>query len=125
MLMMALLMVLGIGLLSLSTIELRRSQREDFAAMARANARLALTAAIGQLQTTCGPDQRVTATAELLGGSVEHDRQRRQVALVAPVEEGGLGFFADLHGLPAIDSSRPRGCKNRPVSARRGRAPPQ
>jgi hypothetical protein len=70
MLMMALLMVLGIGLLSLSTIELRRSQREDFSAMARANARLALTAAIGQLQTTCGPDQRVTATAELLGGSV-------------------------------------------------------
>lgn len=70
MLMMALLMVLGIGLFSLSAIELRRSQREDFAAMARANARLALTAAIGQLQTTAGPDQRVTATAELLGASV-------------------------------------------------------
>jgi hypothetical protein len=70
MLMMALLLVLGIGCLTLSTIELRRSQREEFSAMARANARLALTAAIGQLQTTIGPDQRVTATAEILGGAV-------------------------------------------------------
>lgn len=70
MLMMALLMVLGLGFLSLSSIELRRSQREDFAAMARANARLALTAAIGQLQTSIGPDQRVTATAEMLGAAV-------------------------------------------------------
>jgi hypothetical protein len=67
MLMLTLLMVLGLGILSLSTIELRRSLRDDLAAEARANARLALVEAIGQLQKTLGPDQRVSATAEILG----------------------------------------------------------
>lgn len=67
MLMMALLMVLGIGFLSLSTIELRRSLRDDQAAEARANARMALVEAIGQLQETLGPDRRISATAEILG----------------------------------------------------------
>jgi hypothetical protein len=66
MLMMALLMVLGLGFLSLTSIELRKSQREDHAAVARANARIALMQAIGQLQKTLGPDQRVSASAEIL-----------------------------------------------------------
>lgn len=70
MLMLALLMVLGIGLAGLSAIELRRSTREDHAALARANARLALVSAIGQLQKSLGPDQRVSATAEILGDTV-------------------------------------------------------
>jgi hypothetical protein len=70
MLMLALLMVLGIGLAGLSAIELRRSAREDLAALARANARLALVSAIGQLQKALGPDQRVSASAEILGDAV-------------------------------------------------------
>ena len=49
MLMMALLMVLGIGVMSLSAIELRRTTRDENAASARANARMALMEAIGQL----------------------------------------------------------------------------
>jgi type II secretory pathway pseudopilin PulG len=68
MLMLALMMIIGIGLLGLSSIELRRSAREEHAAAARANARLALMEAIGQLQRTMGPDQRVSATAEILPG---------------------------------------------------------
>lgn len=67
MLMMTLLMVLGLGFLSLSSIEVRRSLREDQAAVARANARIALMEAMGQLQKTLGPDQRVSATGEILG----------------------------------------------------------
>ncbi|WP_264489202.1 hypothetical protein [Luteolibacter arcticus] len=69
--MMVLLMVLGLGLMGLSTIELRRSTRDEYAAVARANARMALIAAIGQLQETLGPDQRVSATAEILGEGVK------------------------------------------------------
>lgn len=67
MLALVLLMVVAIGMFTLASIELRRSERGDFAAIARANARLALTEAIGQLQRSAGPDQRVTATAEILG----------------------------------------------------------
>ncbi|HEY1120935.1 MAG TPA: hypothetical protein VGE67_05025, partial [Haloferula sp.] len=71
MVLMLLMMVLALGLMGLSSIELRRSAREDHAAAARANARMALTAAIGQLQRTLGPDQRVSATAEILGDNVK------------------------------------------------------
>ena len=67
---LVLLMVLSLGLFGLASIELRRSERDDFTAQARANARLALAEAIGQLQRTAGPDQRVTATAEILGDQV-------------------------------------------------------
>jgi len=64
---LALLLVLVFGLMGLSSIELQRATRDSYASMARANARLALAEAIGQLQRTAGPDQRVTATSEMLG----------------------------------------------------------
>lgn len=65
-LMMILLVVVGVGLLSLSTISLRTSQQGNAAAEARANARLGLTMALGQLQQISGQDQRVTATAGII-----------------------------------------------------------
>jgi len=64
---MVLLTVLAVGLLSLSTISLRSSSRGDAMAAARANARMALMFALGELQQFTGPDQRVTATADLAG----------------------------------------------------------
>jgi hypothetical protein len=64
--MMVLLVVIGVGLLSLTSISLRSSQQESAAAEARANARLGLMMAIGQLQKLSGQDQRVTATAGIL-----------------------------------------------------------
>ncbi|WP_367872137.1 hypothetical protein [Luteolibacter sp. Populi] len=66
---MVLLTILAVGLLSLSTISLRSSTREDAMATARANARMALMLAIGDLQKQAGPDQRVTGTADLAGGT--------------------------------------------------------
>ena len=66
---MTLIAVLAIGLAGIAAIELRRTSQGDQAALARANARLALMQAIGQLQRTLGPDQRVSATAEILGGN--------------------------------------------------------
>ena len=67
--MMVLLTLVAIAMLSLSTIEQRSSggSANEADRMARANARMALMIAIGELQEAAGPDQRVTATASILG----------------------------------------------------------
>lgn len=65
-LLLPLICILCISLLSLSTISLRKSERESHAQTAQANARLALTMAVAQLQQAAGPDQRITAPANLL-----------------------------------------------------------
>lgn len=63
---MVLLVVVAVGLLSLSSIALRSAQSGRYQSEARANARLALTLAIGELQNELGPDQRITARASVL-----------------------------------------------------------
>ncbi len=67
---MALLAVLVMGMLSLSTVTLRSSQQGHAMSMAQANARLALFLAIADLQKHAGPDQRVTGRADLTDSSV-------------------------------------------------------
>lgn len=64
--MMVLLSLLAVGLISLSTVSIRASKNGDAMQQARANARLALMLAIGQLQKAAGPDQRITAPADLV-----------------------------------------------------------
>ena len=63
---MILLTVIAVGLLTLSSISLRASAQGNAMAMARANARLALMLAIGDLQINAGPDQSVTARADVI-----------------------------------------------------------
>jgi type II secretory pathway pseudopilin PulG len=63
---MVLLVILGVGLLSLSSLSLSSARQGSELAEARANARLALTMAIAQLQEYTGPDQRITASADQL-----------------------------------------------------------
>ena len=69
--MMVLMTLIAVGMLSLTTIEQRSSGggANEADRMARANARMALMIALGELQKAAGPDQRVTATASILGST--------------------------------------------------------
>lgn len=58
---MILLTVIAVGLLSLSSISLRSSSQGASMATAKANARMALMLAIGELQREMGPDSRISA----------------------------------------------------------------
>lgn len=61
---MVLLTLLAVGLLSLSAISLRGSSQGLAMQEARANARMALLLALGEVQTLLGPDARMSARAE-------------------------------------------------------------
>ena len=65
-LMILLLAGITLGMLSIATVELRKADKFKHAEIARANARLALTMAIGQLQLAMGPDTRVSASSSLV-----------------------------------------------------------
>lgn len=63
---MILLTVIAVGLLTLSSISLRTSSRGEPMAQARANARLGLMLAIGEVQKSMGIDQRISAPSGIL-----------------------------------------------------------
>jgi hypothetical protein len=60
---MALLLVLAVGLLSLSAVSLRTARYGYAQREAESNARLAMMMALGELQKSMGPDQRASACA--------------------------------------------------------------
>lgn len=60
---LVLLTMIGVGMLSLSAVSLRQGAQGEAMATARANARLALMLALGDLQKSLGPDGRVTSPA--------------------------------------------------------------
>ena len=63
---MVLLAILAVVMLSLSAVSLRSSGQANAQTEARANARVALMLAIGELQRHTGTDTRVTARADIL-----------------------------------------------------------
>ena len=63
---MILLTIIAVGLLTLSTITMRTSAASEAISRARANARVSLQLAIGDLQRQAGIDTLVTARADIL-----------------------------------------------------------
>ncbi|MFC7336053.1 hypothetical protein ACFQY0_02595 [Haloferula chungangensis] len=99
--MMILLALLAVGLLTLSSISLRSSGQGEDRQIAQANARLALTLALGELQTTLGPDARMSARAETLG------KDPRAGGTVSPnTPEAWWVGVSHTDGETAIDSKR-------------------
>lgn len=73
---MILLTVIAVGLLSLSSISLRSSSQSLAMQSARANARVALMLAIGDLQKQLGPDGRISSLAEQRHGASSGNRSQ-------------------------------------------------
>ncbi len=65
---LVLLVVVAVGLLTLSSLSLRTASADFARQEARANARLGLAIALGELQRSLGPDRRVSAAAAVLDG---------------------------------------------------------
>ena len=107
---MILLTVIAVGLLSLASISLRSSSNSGSQMTARANARLALMQAIGELQKYAGPDQRVTSSSALFDSSVERNwtgvwstenRDSKPVWLVSGNDSRNVGDLDSLTSYPA------------------------
>lgn len=123
---MVLLTVIAVGLLGLSSISVRSGGRGEAAAQARANARMALMMAIGELQKQAGPDTRVTARADILDASnppvlgvwkswegSNHDSQGR------PISPGNYKSAKDRRFLAWLASGDP---KTLPDTSARGKS---
>ncbi len=91
----ALLLLVAVGLLTLSAIQLRTSDEVTYAERARANARLALMLAVGQLQKQLGPDTRVSAKAEILDRDGNIKNPHWTGAWSTSLKDGKPVFFRD------------------------------
>ncbi len=76
---MALIVVIIVALLSLSTVETRASKNGQAKVEAQSNARLALMMAVGELQKELGPDTRISAPHD--AGTLASDGQPHWVAV--------------------------------------------
>lgn len=70
-LVVSLLLVIVLSFTVYVRLELRSIGNQQNLMLARHNAKLAMNLALAQLQKAAGPDQRVTARAEILGGTVQ------------------------------------------------------
>jgi len=92
---MVLLVMIALAMLSLSTMEIRQKKVSFHQEEARANARMALMLALGELQKSAGPDQRVTARAAILEtpGSADTLPNRNWIGVwKTTVEDGNVDW---------------------------------
>ncbi len=64
---MAFLVLIMVSFASLTRVEIAGARNNQQVEQARQNALVSLNIALGQLQKFAGPDQRITATADLAG----------------------------------------------------------
>ena len=103
---LTLLAVLCVGLISLSSVALRTTASSQYEAEARANARLALMLAIGELQKELGPDQRICARAAILD---EDTSSGAADGIANPHWLGVWNSWDDWLNNPAIQSTYDKG----------------
>ncbi|MFC5051407.1 hypothetical protein ACFPK9_12400 [Rubritalea spongiae] len=72
---LSLLVMIAIGMLSLSAVTTRSVDHEVPRQEAKANARMALMMALGELQKMAGPDTRITAPADIVKGNSSAPKQ--------------------------------------------------
>lgn len=72
---LAFLVLLLVSLAALTRVETQVASNNRQLSQARQNALLGLNIALGRLQALAGPDQRITATADLIAGA-HHDKRR-------------------------------------------------
>ncbi len=72
---MILLVMIALAMLGLSSIELRASQHADAENEAKANARMALMIALGELQKEMGPDNRISVESAIF----DQDRSTEEI----------------------------------------------
>jgi len=85
-----LLMVIVLSFTVHVRMELRQVQNRIQLEQARQHARLALNLAMGKLQLAAGPDQRVTAKADLLGSGVAAPEAKHWTGVWANDLSGGV-----------------------------------
>jgi type II secretory pathway pseudopilin PulG len=109
---MVLLSILAVGLLSLSAVSLRASSGAQAESVARANARMAMMLAIGELQKQIGPDQRITAPSAIL----DADPESTSVDGVAHAHLTGVWNARDAanESLDSYNSSPPDYSRDKP-----------
>jgi hypothetical protein len=97
---MALLVVVVLGMLSLNTVENRAARNDKYQMEAQANARMALMVALGMLQSEAGRDQVVSFRSEILDiepsdisstNGVEHSKYTMVVPTSAVAEDPTVG----------------------------------
>lgn len=90
---MVVMTLIATGLLSLSSIALRSASRVSDQEIAKANARLALMIAIGELQAALGPDQRVSAPAAILENGSRSVANPQWVGVWSTRRKDGSSFW--------------------------------
>ena len=99
---MILLTLLAVAMLSLSSIELRRSSTSSEMQRARSNARMGLMLAIGQLQNQLGPDRRINAPANQIANNADPEETSS-----APGNQHWLGVYDSWDSTLDPSPSRP------------------
>ena len=89
---MVLMVLLTLAMVSLSNLELKNTQNHRHEGVARANARIALMQAIGELQKHAGPDQRVTARAAILESAITTENRNWLGVWRTTVEANGRAW---------------------------------